>query len=227
MKITKMLLPISHRNRTKQVMRPKYITIHNTGNSSKGANALMHAKYIKNQQHRYVSWHYTIDDQYIIQHVPSNEVAWHAGDGAMGLGNISSIGIEMCQHDGVDFEQVIQNTIELVRLLMKQYDIPIHRVVPHSHWKQTSCPKFLLEYMSFDQFRAMIIEIQMNKPKYIKVTTQDLWVYDKPQWNARYKIVHKGEVFTIKNKLSVDGYTMYELKSGLFITGAKEYIELI
>ena len=77
-------------------MVPKYITIHETANTAKGANALNHAKFLDNQARgtadRAASWHFTVDDKEIYQHLPVNEVGWHAGNKT---GNYESIGIEI------------------------------------------------------------------------------------------------------------------------------------
>ena len=53
-----------------------------------------------------------------------------------------------------------------------------------------------------------------------------LWVYDKPNWSAKYKKVKPGEAFTIDKTVLVNGTKMYKLKSGLYITAALKYIEV-
>lgn len=57
----------------------KYITVHDTGNSSVGAGASAHNSFIKSTTS--VSWHYTVGNDGIYHHIPDNEVAWHSGDG--------------------------------------------------------------------------------------------------------------------------------------------------
>ncbi|MFP7170752.1 N-acetylmuramoyl-L-alanine amidase [Terribacillus sp. 7520-G] len=53
-----------------------------------------------------------------------------------------------------------------------------------------------------------------------------LWVYNKPDWNAKYQKVKPGEAFTIAQELTVSGSKMYKLKSGLYITAASKYVEV-
>ena len=53
-----------------------------------------------------MSWHYTVDDHAIVQHLPDYETAYHAGDGKDGPGNTTSIGIEICVNAGGDFAQL-------------------------------------------------------------------------------------------------------------------------
>lgn len=135
MKITKMLS--NNKNHYTGVNKCKYITIHETGNTNKGADALSHAKYINNGSN--ATWHYTVDDKQIIQHFEDNIQCWHAGDGK-GDGNLNSIGIEMCVNSDGDFNKTIENTIELVRYLMNKHNIPIENVVQHNKWSGKNCP---------------------------------------------------------------------------------------
>ena len=71
----------------------EYITIHNTGNTNKGANTLAHINYLKTLDSK-VSCHYTVDDKNIAQHLPDNETAYHAGKG-LANGHSKSIGLEI------------------------------------------------------------------------------------------------------------------------------------
>jgi N-acetylmuramoyl-L-alanine amidase/LysM repeat protein len=63
--------------------------------------------------------------------------------------------------------------------------------------------------------------------KKVQVLASSLWVYNKADWNAKYKTVKKGEVFTIKSELIVNGSKMYQLKSGLYITANSKYVKLV
>jgi len=86
-----------------------------------------------------------VDQDEIYQSIPTNEVAWHAGDGR-GTGNMQSIGIELCVNVDGDFEKTKQNAIWLINYLMKKYSIPISNVVPHKHWSGKQCPQEILPY---------------------------------------------------------------------------------
>ena len=132
------------RNRPGRDTNPgAYITIHETGNAAKGADAAAHAAYLDSDagERDLVSWHYTVDDHAIVQHLPDYETAYHAGDGKSGPGNTTSIGIEICVNAGGDFAQAQANAASLVRLLMEEHDIPIDRVMQHNHWNGKDCPK--------------------------------------------------------------------------------------
>ena len=120
-----------------------YITIHETGNTAKGADAAAHGAYLDSAagEDALVSWHYTVDDHAIVQHLPDYETAYHAGDGKDGPGNATSIGIEICVNAGGDFEAAKANAAALVRLLMEEHGIPLDNVVQHNRWNGKDCPK--------------------------------------------------------------------------------------
>ena len=146
MKINKMLS--NNKNHYAGVNKCKYITIHETGNENKGANALNHAKYINNGSS--ATWHYTVDDVQVIQHFNDRVQCWHSGEGKgdgnlnsigiKGDGNLNSIGIEMCINSDGNMNKTIDNTIELIQYLMNKYNIPINNVVQHNHWSGKNCP---------------------------------------------------------------------------------------
>lgn len=141
MKIVPMLIPASNKfTRPGIAMSPEYITIHETGNTARGATALAHAELQQKGNSRQASWHFTVDSgDTIYQSIPTNECAWHAGD-AQGLGNLSSIAIEICVNEDGDFTQAKKNAAWLVNYLMEKYNIPISRVVQHNHWSGKDCP---------------------------------------------------------------------------------------
>lgn len=152
--IKKDFIPVGNSNRPGTIIIPTHITIHNTANKQPGADALMHAKYVKGSdaRERQVSWHFTVDDKHIIQHLPVGvgitEKGWHAGSG-----NASSIGIEICEYEGIDFEKAVRNAQELVVHLMAELTIPADNVVPHQKWTGKDCPHVILhEWGGFPKF---------------------------------------------------------------------------
>lgn len=146
MEIKQKLIPISKtKTRPRIAMNPKYITIHTTANTSKGANALAHANLQYKGNSRTASWHFTVDQNEIYQSIPTNEVGWHAGDGN-GPGNRQSIGIEICVNSDGDFEKAKSNAVWLINYLMDKHNIPISNVVPHKHWSGKDCPHEILPY---------------------------------------------------------------------------------
>ncbi|PPB10925.1 peptidoglycan recognition protein family protein [Brevibacillus laterosporus] len=144
MQIIQDIVPAGQKNRPGRKMIPKYITIHNTGNAGKGADALSHAKYIKGDAaaQRQASWHFTVDDKRIIQHLPLYEMAWHCGDGN-GPGNSSSIGIEICENIDGDIRKAEELAAQLAADLLKQFNLGIDRVKQHWDWSGKNCPHVL------------------------------------------------------------------------------------
>lgn len=143
LRIIQDILPASADNRPGGSNPDTYITIHETGNFAKGADAAAHAAYLNSDggERATVSWHYTVDDHSIYQHLPDGERAYHAGDGGSGPGNATSIGIEICVNSEGDFEAAKANAASLVRLLMAKHGVSIDHVVQHNYWNGKDCPK--------------------------------------------------------------------------------------
>ncbi|WHY76976.1 N-acetylmuramoyl-L-alanine amidase [Neobacillus sp. WH10] len=145
MNIIQRLIPASNtRTRPGLKLVPKYITIHETDNTSRGADAEAHARLQERGNDRTASWHITVDENKIIQSIPFEEVAWAAGDGRNGPGNRTSIHIEMCVNADGNYEQTASNTVEVVQYLMSRFKISSDRIVPHKYWSGKNCPRNLL-----------------------------------------------------------------------------------
>jgi len=161
LKITRDIIPPGECGRPlHRPMRPTFITIHSTDNTSRSADALHNAlamkKGLRSRHNRsgFLTWHFTVDDHSIYQSLPTNETGEHAD--YEGPGNRSSIGIEMCVNRGNDIASTIDRTARLTAELMRQYDIPLNHVVPHMHWRRIrysdgrdegfkQCPRILLD----------------------------------------------------------------------------------
>lgn len=129
------------------VRQKKWIVIHETGNSSKGADAKNHSTYLKNlakANTTYVSWHYTVDDHEIYHHIPDNEIAYHASDGRVeGGGNMASIGIEICVNSDGNFDKARDNAAWLTAKLLKENNLTISAVKQHHDFAPDgkNCPQ--------------------------------------------------------------------------------------
>ena len=120
----------------------KYIVIHDTGNSSAGANAIAHFNYF-NGSERSSSADFFIDDTQILCVNDYHKFyTWHCGDGKgkYGISNRNSIGIEICINSDGNRQKAIDKTLVLVRELMKELNIPIDRVVRHYDVSRKNCP---------------------------------------------------------------------------------------
>ena len=150
-----------HARKYHRSMQPRYITIHSTQNFSRGADALRHSEALKNGKLRarklrgynrigYLVWHYTVDEDRAVQHLPTNEQGEHAD--FSGPGNRYSIGIEMCENKGNSRSATIERTAKLTAYLMQKHNISLRKVVPHYHWPRRgvsqphkNCPHYLLD----------------------------------------------------------------------------------
>lgn len=142
MEIRTAYIDAGRKNRPGGVNPCRYITIHETGNKASGADAEAHGAYLNSSagEADLVSWHYTVDDHAIVQHLPDGETAYHAGDGKAGTGNAQSIGIEICVNADGNFAKAKANAASLVRLLMEEHGVPIANVVQHNRWNGKDCP---------------------------------------------------------------------------------------
>lgn len=140
------LVPAGRRNRPGfKIQGPRYLTIHDTGNRNQGADARAHGRYLQGEAAaaRPVSWHYTVDDRQVVQHLPPDEVGWHAGDGSNGPGNRSSLGIEICMDAGGDRLKAEKRAAGLTAWLLEQSQLETGRVVQHARWINKDCPQVL------------------------------------------------------------------------------------
>lgn len=135
-----------------------WIVIHETGNKNTGANALSHSKFVNNNPSSNASWHYTVDDKSIYQHLPNDEIGYHAGDGTKvkGNGNNNGIGIEMCVNRDGDFELTLRHTAKLVASLMYEYNLKISSVKQHNYFSGKNCPETLRVNNRWEEFLDMI-----------------------------------------------------------------------
>lgn len=143
--IIQAFVPADHPIRSHLAMAPKYITIHETANPNVGATDEMHRKYLLTQEaiDRQVLWHATVDSDSVSQHLPWDEVGWHAGDGYWGPGNQTSIGVELCVNADGDFEATKRRAAVLVAFLVRSVPslLPFPEcAVQHNKWSGKNCP---------------------------------------------------------------------------------------
>lgn len=139
-------------------MAPRYITIHATASSTMTAAdfAASMARGLPSRPRSggnhggKLSWHFTVDQTYAVQHLSTFTQGGHADFN--GPGNRTSIGIEMCEYNGVNLNAVMDRTAKLAAYLMWKHRIPLSRVVPHYHWARAGtkpvhkpCPHFLMD----------------------------------------------------------------------------------
>ncbi len=165
--ITKM--PILH-NRTYSANRKiQYIVVHDTANTGKGSGVDGHFSYF-NGGNRQASADFFVDSGKIGQFNPDlgNYYMWHCGDGkgAYGITNGNSIGIEMCVNSDGDYIKTVAHTVDLVKYLMKQFNIGIPNVVRHFDASKKTCPRSMSanNWAMWNEFKTKLVATSSPAP---------------------------------------------------------------
>lgn len=198
--------------------KKRTITVHQTGNTNKGADAQAHANIQSKLNPRQASWHYSVDDKEIIQSFEDSAQCWHAGDGE-GNGNLHSISIELCINSDGDYKKTLENGAKLVKHLIDKYGLDIGDVKQHYDWSGKNCPAQLRankDGISWKDFLEMVNgsgekvagvvspKPSSSKPKSkstYKTTTahvgmrveskvNNLRYYSKPSWDDKDVVGH-------------------------------------
>lgn len=140
MKIERLIVPDSVSNRVSfgRGNLRNYLTIHQTGNTSNGANAMAHHRLQARSGVGY-GWHWQVDDEMAIQTHDHSFKIWHAGDGR-GKGNTESISIEICVNSDGNYKKSVENGAKLAAMILKEENIDISRMVQHNYWSGKDCP---------------------------------------------------------------------------------------
>lgn len=143
------------------VKRNLYIVIHYVAAIS---TALNNAKYFLNS-YRGASAHYFVDETDYYRIVRDGDTSWHCGTTGVykhpKCRNTNSIGIEMCcfnNNGTIDIsEKVVERTVQLVKELMKKYNIPAENVIRHYDVTGKNCPApFVSNPARWNDFKARI-----------------------------------------------------------------------
>lgn len=125
------------------------ITIHETANTSRGANAQAHANLQSNGNVRQASWHIQVDDSGAIRSFPDDVKCWHATRKGE-----DSIAIEICVNSDGDYNKALDNAADVVRQLREKHNLGRAAVVDHHHWTGKDCPRNLRSRGGFSSFVA-------------------------------------------------------------------------
>ena len=162
MKVIQNLVPASKYNiKCPYPMAAEFIVVHNTANDASARNEV--AYMIKNNDK--VSFHYAIDDKEIIQGIPENRNAWHAGDGANGQGNRKGIGIEICysKSGGTRFIEAEKLAAKFIAFKLNEKGWGIDKVKKHQDFSGKYCPHRTLD-MGWQRFLDMV-QSELDKLK--------------------------------------------------------------
>lgn len=184
----------------------KYLVYHYTSND--GDSDENNGKYFHNNIVK-ASAHYFVDDDSVTQSVPDNYVAYSVGGKCQSshhplykvCTNSNSISIEMCDcyKNGVVeiTDKTLENAIELGKVLMKKYNIPIKNVIRHYDVNGKACPNCngLLNDAAWNAFKSRLNSAPVtntmhdSKPSETssKPSSYDQWVADlQAELNRQY-----------------------------------------
>lgn len=213
-KITQQMIPKGNRNRPgdKLNVAPLWITIHDTGNPGAGADAQMHATFVKNGGgESSVSFHGTVDDAEAIQLLPADEIGWHAGDGCdnrtTDLGCFQSFAIETCVNSDGNWTKTKANLVDFVAAIItgdpridyagRKGQFSVDRIAQHNKWSGKHCPAKIRNEGSWNTIiaaiKAKVAEIEGG-------TTPAEPVYVDPEPMAPGTYVKNDRLFLEVNK---------------------------
>ena len=136
----------------------EYIVVHWVGNAN--TSAINNRNYFENLKITHktqASSHYIIGlNGEIIQCIPDNEVAFHAGNYSM---NRKSIGIEDCHPDwsGKFTDMTYNSLADLCVFLCKKYNIKPDHIIRHYDVTKKVCPKYFVEHQAeWEGFRNKV-----------------------------------------------------------------------
>lgn len=134
-------------------MNAEFIVVHNTANDASAKNEIAYMIGNNNQ----VSFHYAIDDKEIVQGIPENRNAWHAGDGGSGKGNRKGLSIEICysKSGGSRFIEAEKLAAKFIASKLKEKGWGIDKVTKHQDYSGKYCPHRTLD-MGWQRFLNMI-----------------------------------------------------------------------
>lgn len=154
MKVIQNLVPSSKYNiKCPYSMTPGFIVVHNTSNDASARNEVA---YMINNSNK-VSFHYAVDDKEIVQGIPENRNAWHAGDGSNGPGNRKGLSIEICysKSGGQRFIEAEKLAAKFIAFKLKEKGWGINQVKKHQDFSGKYCPHRTLD-MGWQRFLDMV-----------------------------------------------------------------------
>ena len=181
------------------VMTPTRIVVHNTANDASANNEI---KYMITNSNE-TSFHFAVDDKEVVQGIPLNRNAWHAGD-SHGKGNMEGIAIEICysKSGGDRFIKAEQNAAKFIAQLLKERGWGIDKVTKHQDYSGKYCPHRTLD-MGWERFlnmiRAELGQAQVNtstsskEPNYTGKITYQSYDNKKGKWLPEVDSHHTSE----------------------------------
>lgn len=180
--IQNLVSPSKYNIKCTYTMNVEFIVVHNTANDASARNEIAYMISNNNQ----VSFHYAIDDKEIVQGIPENRNAFHAGDGVNGPGNRKGLSIEIChsKSGGEKFDKAEQLAAKFIAYKLKEYGWDISKVKKHQDFSGKYCPHRTLD-MGWQRFLDMV-QNELNKlkgaEKVADKNTPSKWAEEAWEW---------------------------------------------
>ena len=137
-------------------MKPKYVVVHNTYNDASPENEVAYMIGNNNQ----VSFHIACGDSSVVQGLPLNRNAWHAGDGGSGQGNRYGIGVEICysKSGGARYTKAEENAVYVCARLLYQHGLGIESLKQHHDFALNgkNCPHRIRDEGRWEGFKGRV-----------------------------------------------------------------------
>ena len=205
-----------------------WVVVHDTASTGTGSGALAHANYLYNSAMAgtalWVSWHYTVDDTYIYQHLPENERGYHAGDGSslalqgyynsnngityLGGGNRNGIGIEMAVNDDGDMYRTWQRAAKLVVDILVRHNMPITQQKYHNDFSGKDCPNTLRNaglIWLFEEFVKVEFDVKTYHPN-----AEITFITNNPEY-----LDNHGRIIAMPQRAMTVSYTIIVVEDGV------------
>lgn len=227
MKINKRL---STTNVTLNSNNPKYIIIHETDNTSRGAGAETHCKAQANGNIGKASVHYYVDDTGVYQAVEHKHATWNCGDGnnRYGINNKNTISIEICVNSDSDYNKAVDNTVELVRYLKNGYYSNC-QVVRHYDASRKNCPRKILSNGYWNTFLERVNSKDSSSQTQTPANTYKGF-YESNETRTNATLVGEGSIKVLDEECNHVSGRWIDSLDRLFVIGiypSRKFIEVV
>lgn len=213
-------------NNSYDTNKPEAIVFHNTDNFAATATAKSHAEGLRDGWMKGMSWHVVVDDKEAYQCIDYKRGAWHVGVNYGGrlfgkINNRNSICVEMCVNAGYDYEKAFQNSVDVVKQLMKEFSIPPERVYSHFDICGKNCPSQVRARGDWDRFKLLLGTAETDPAPATEPVVDQLyrvrksWAEPSSQTNA-FQILENA----IKDADAHPGYTVFDWNGNAVYTSA-------
>ncbi len=134
-------------------MKATRIVVHETANDASAENEI--AYMIRNNNE--TSFHFAVDDKQVVQGIPLDRNAWHAGDGN-GKGNREGIAVEICysKSGGERWQKSVDNAARFIVELLKERGWGVDKVTKHQDYSGKNCPHRILSDFGWENFLRLV-----------------------------------------------------------------------